>query len=281
MNSSPIIDIDDLKKIYKNSDLLIFDVSNGKDAKSNYEKEHLEGSYFIDLNSQLAEIKSDLSKGGRHPLPEVLIFGKILSELGIRKDTHIIIYDDKNGANAAARFWWMMKSVGHKKVQVLNGGMQEAKKNNFPLSSKPEVPKKTSTPYITDQWYLPLIELAAIETMSKNPDFLIVDVREKLRYSGKSEPIDPIAGHIPGAINIPFSENLDGNGLFLNSEALKNKYSADFAHFKTENITVHCGSGVTACHTLLALAYAGMELPNLYVGSWSEWCRNGKDIIKS
>ena len=281
MKISPIIEIEDLLKIYKNSDVLIFDVRNHKDAKSNYEKEHLEGSYFVDINSQLANIKQDLSDGGRHPLPDITRFGKTLSELGISKDSHIILYDDKSGANAAARFWWMLKSVGHEKVQVLNGGLQAAKKYNFPMSSKTEVPEKTSVPYITDKWYLPTIEMNDIETNLGSADFLIVDVREKLRYEGKSEPIDPVAGHIPGAINIPFSENMDENGLFLKPELIKNKYSAYFANFKTENIAIHCGSGVTACHSLLAMDYAGMKLPNLYVGSWSEWCRNGKEIGKS
>jgi thiosulfate/3-mercaptopyruvate sulfurtransferase len=163
----------------------------------------------------------------------------------------------------------------------LNGGLQAAKKYNFPMSSKTEVPEKTSEPNITDKWYLSRIEMNDIESKLGSSDFLIVDVREKLRYEGKSEPIDPVAGHIPGAINIPFFENLDENGLFLKPEVIKNKYSAYFAKFKTENITIHCGSGVTACHSLLALDYAGMELPNLYVGSWSEWCRNGKQIGKS
>ena len=281
MKISPIIETEDLLKIYKNSDILIFDVSNNKDAKINYEKEHLEGSYFVDINSQLADIQEDLSKGGRHPLPDITEFGNTLSKLGISKDSHIIVYDDKSGANAAARFWWMLKSVGHEKVQVLNGGLQAAKKYNFPMSSKTEVPEKTSEPYITDKWYLPRIEMNDIESKLGSADFLIVDVREKLRYHGKSEPIDPVAGHIPGAINIPFFENLDENGLFLKPELIKNKYRAYFAKFKTENIAIHCGSGVTACHSLLALDYAGMELPNLYVGSWSEWCRNGKQIGKS
>jgi thiosulfate/3-mercaptopyruvate sulfurtransferase len=175
----------------------------------------------------------------------------------------------------------MLKSVGHQKVQVLNGGLLAAKKHNFPLSSKTDVPQKASTPYITDKWHLATIEMAEIESRSKNSDFLIVDVRESARYEGKTEPIDPVAGHIPAAINIPFSENLDENGFFLKPEVLKIKYSAYFAKFKPENIAIHCGSGVTACHSLVAMDYAGMELPNLYVGSWSEWCRNGKEIGKS
>ena len=108
---------------------------------------------------------------------------------------------------------------------------------------------------------------------------MVIDVRSKERYDGKIEPIDLIAGHIPGAVNMPFTENLDEQGLFLDPQVLRNKYEQLFNHIKSENIIVHCGSGVTACHTLLALAYAEMAIPKLYVGSWSEWSRNDKTMI--
>lgn len=281
MRISPIIEAEELLKIYKNSDVIIFDASNCKNAKANYETEHLEGAFFIDLNTHLADIKSDLSNGGRHPLPELETFAKTLTDLGISKDKHIVIYDDKNSSNAAARFWWMLKSVGHEKVQVLNGGLNQAKKNNFPLSSKAELAESLSEPYLIDKWILPTIEINEVESVSQNPNYLVVDVRDKERYEGKTEPIDLIAGHIPGAISIPFTENLDRNGLFLNPNELKNKYEPIFGDTKTENIVVHCGSGVTACHTLLALDYAEMETPKLYVGSWSEWSRNNKKIEKT
>ena len=278
MKISPIIEADELLKIYKNPDVMIFDVSNSKNAKSNYEIEHLEGAFFIDLNSQLAAVKTNFSDGGRHPLPKIENFAKTLTDFGISKDKHIIIYDDKNGSNASARFWWMLKSVGHEKVQVLNGGLNEAKKNNIPLSSKIENIQKLSEPYQIDNWNLPTIEINEVESISEKPNYLIIDVRDRERYDGISEPIDLLAGHIPGAVNIPFTENIDENGKFHDQNILKNKYETIFRNFKIENIVVHCGSGVTACHTLLALAYAEMETPKLYVGSWSEWSRNKKKI---
>lgn len=281
MKISPIIEADELLKIYKNSEVMIFDVSFSKNAKTNYETEHIEGAYFIDLNTQLADIKSDFSDGGRHPLPELENFAKTLTDIGISKEKHIVIYDDNNGSNAAARFWWMLKSVGHEKVQVLNGGLNKAKEHHLPLSSKAEVIKKTSEPYLIDQWYLPKIEISEVERISQNPNYLVVDVRAKDRYDGKTEPIDLIAGHIPGAINIPYTENIDQNELFLSPKELKNKYETLFGTIKAENIVIHCGSGVTACHTLLALDYAGMEIPKLYVGSWSEWSRNNKIIERT
>lgn len=278
---TPIIEVDELLKIYKNPDVMIFDVSNSKNAKANYETEHLEGAVFVDLNIQLADIKSDFSDGGRHPLPEIETFAKTLTDLGISKDNHIVIYDDKNASNAAARFWWMLKSVRHEKVQVLNGGLNQAKKNHFPLSSKTKIIKRASQPYLIDQWNLPTIEINEVEKVSQNPNYLVVDVRDKERYEGKTEPIDLIAGHIPGAINIPFTENLDESGLFLKPNELRTKYETLFGEINAENIVIHCGSGVTACHTLLSLDYAEMKIPNLYVGSWSEWSRNNKHIEKT
>ena len=123
----PIIKVQELQDLLKIEDnLIIVDVSNGKDARHNYEKKHLDKAIFVDLNSQLANIKEDLSQGGRHPLPEIEDFSNILGKLGISKNTHVVIYDDKNGANAAARFWWMLKAVGHEKAHVLDGGLQHA-----------------------------------------------------------------------------------------------------------------------------------------------------------
>ena len=273
MRISPIIEVDELLKIYKNPDVMIFDVSNSRNAKANYETEHIEGAFFIDLNTQLADIKTDISEGGRHPLPIIETFAKTLTSLAITKNKHIVIYDDKNGSNASARFWWMLKSVGHEKVQVLNGGLNQAKENYFPMSSKTEISTQDSEPYQVGKWNLPTIAINEVENISQNPNYLVVDVRDKERFEGKNEPIDLIAGHIPGAINVPFTENLDKNGLFLKPNQLKKKYKTLFGEIKTENIIIHCGSGVTACHTLLALDYAEIEIPKLYVGSWSEWSR--------
>jgi len=281
MNVSPVIDVDELLKIYRNPAVKIFDVSNSKNARASYETAHLEGAFFLDLNTQLADIKEDLSLGGRHPLPDIKSFASTLADAGISKNTHVVIYDDKNGSNAAARFWWMLKAAGHEKVQVLNGGFNQAIKHNFPLGSGTANPEKSMEPYPVDKWQLPTADINAVEKARLDPESLVVDVRDKERYDGITEPIDLVAGHIPGAINIPFTENLDKNGLFLKPGELKNKYEKEWGEINPENIIVHCGSGVTACHTLLALAYAGMTIPKLYVGSWSEWSRNDKPMEKT
>lgn len=269
---SPIIQASELLQLYKSKDLVLIDVSSGKNAKLNYDEKHLEGALFVDLNTQLADIKEDFSLGGRHPLPNIQDFATTLSNLGIASKSHVVLYDNQNGANAAARFWWMLKAVGHEKVQVLNGGFQEAEKLHFPTSSKMEIATKTE-PYKVDGWQLKTAEIEEVEKVAEDKNFIVIDVRDPARYRGETEPIDLIAGHIPGAINVPFTENLDENGLFLTPNELRTKYETVFGNLKSENTIVHCGSGVTACHSLLAIAYAGLEIPKLYVGSWSEWSR--------
>ena len=269
---SPIIQASELLQLYKFKDLILIDVSCGKNAKLNYAEKHLEGALFVDLNTQLADIKEDFSLGGRHPLPNIQDFATTLSNLGIASKSHVVIYDNQNGANAAARFWWMLKAVGHEKVQVLNGGFQEAEKLHFPTSSKTEIATKTE-PYKVNDWQLKTAEIEEVEKVSEDKNYIVIDVRDAARYRGETEPIDLIAGHIPGAINVPFTENLDENGLFLTPNELRTKYKNIFGNLKSENTIVHCGSGVTACHSLLAIAYAGLEIPKLYVGSWSEWSR--------
>lgn len=274
---SPIIEVEELLKIYKTKDLVIVDVGNGEKAYANYKERHLEGAFFVDLNTQLSNIKEDAAIGGRHPLPTMNQFSKTLSKLGITEKSHVVLYDDKNGANAAARFWWMLKAIGHNKVQVLNGGFQEAERKGFPINSNFEVAMKVATSKLSE-WKLPQADIFEVEKCSNNKNYIVIDVRENARYNGFVEPIDLVAGHIPGAVNIPFSTNLNTNGLFLSQKELKAKYQTILGNIQSDHIIVHCGSGVTACHTLLAMAYAGLEIPKLYVGSWSEWSRNNKAI---
>ena len=204
-------------------------------------------------------------------------FTETVSCLGISENSHIVVYDDKNGANAAARTWWMLKSFGFENVQVLDGGNQNAEKEGLKFSSGEETFQKSEL-IKNENWLLPLSALEDIENEITNDSATVIDVRDAYRYRGESESIDLVAGHIPGAINIPFSENLDDNGNFLKPEILKEKYS-ELLKGKPEKLIIHCGSGVTACHTILALVYAGFKIPNLYVGSWSEWSgREGKEI---
>lgn len=270
---TPIIEPQELVNLTR-ADYILFDVSAG--SKPRYSAEHLEGALFIDLNTDLAEIR-DFANGGRHPLPALNDFFEMLGSVGVTSQSHVILYDDKNGANAAARFWWMLRAVGHEKVQVINGGYQAAVAAGYPVTSENIALKPLE--YIgTKEWQLRTATMEEVELARENLQNIVVDVRDANRFAGLTEPIDLIAGHIPGAINVPFTENLDATGLFLSPEVLKSKYEEIFKDVKIEDVVVHCGSGVTACHTLLALDYAGLRVPKLYVGSWSEWSRNNKPM---
>lgn len=275
---SPIISPSDFKKL-SGENLIILDARAGKDIRQNYLEKHIKGARFIDLDKDLADLGADAAFGGRHPLPAIEKFAETLSNLGISENSHVVVYDDKNGANAAARAWWMLKSFGLENVQVLDGGIQSAEKKGVEFSSGEETFEKASV-IKKENWLLPVKALEVVENELINRSSTVVDVRDAYRYRGESEPIDLVAGHIPGAINIPFSENLDENGNFLKPEVLKQKYT-ELLKDKPQHLIIHCGSGVTACHTILALEYAGFPIADLYVGSWSEWSRReGKEIAK-
>ena len=275
---NPIITPNQLLEAVQTNAIVLLDATNSPTAYQNYQQSHLQGALFVDVNTQLADIKDDVSIGGRHPLPKLDQFSKTLTDLGITPETWVVVYDDKNGANAAARFWWMLRSIGHKKVQVLSGGIQAAIQAGFPTSSVVEVPTQVEL-YPIQSWQWPTIDLQGMDEMILKDNFVVIDVRESQRYRGETELIDLVAGHIPGATNIPFTTNLDANGFFLSPEELKAKYQKVFENIPEENRVVHCGSGVTACHTLLALAIADLPMPKLYVGSWSEWSRNNREIV--
>ena len=275
---SPLINPDELLTLKKAEQFILIDARAGINAEESYNKEHLKNARYVDLNRDLATVETNPANGGRHPLPSLEKFSKVLSKLGISPSSHVIIYDDKNGSNAAARFWWMLKAIGHKKVQVLNGGLQEAIKIGFPTSSeveKIEVVEK----YPISEWKLATANIDEVEQARNNDQNIVIDVRDKNRFDGIIEPLDLIAGHIPRAINVPFSENLNEDGFYKSAEELKQKYSEIIGDKNLEDVIVHCGSGVTACHTLLALDYAGIEIPKLYVGSWSEWSRNDREMV--
>ncbi len=275
MTLSPIIQPSDLINLKANEYILI-DASAG--SKARFDENHLAGALYIDLNTDLANIQ-DFATGGRHPLPTIEHFSNTLGKFGIEPYTHVIIYDDKNGGNAAARFWWMLKAIGHTKVQVLNGGFDTAVKAGFPTNNLTQKVENKKPYPVSSGWQLATADMNEVETASKTGKQTIVDVRDANRYNGLTEPIDLIAGHIPGAINFPFTQSLDENGSFFNPKVLRKVLEMAIEDVNAENTIVHCGSGVTACHLLLAMDYAGLPIPKLYVGSWSEWSRNNKDMV--
>ncbi|WP_324674529.1 sulfurtransferase [Hymenobacter sp. GOD-10R] len=275
--ASPIIKPEELLRLKGTPELVLIDVRTGPNVQARYAASHLEDALWVDLEEELAHKAATPADGGRHPLPSAQAFAELLGHLGISPTSHVVVYDDKNGANAAARFWWMLKALGHPAVQVLDGGLDAALAAGFPASST--APQPAAGPiYPQSSWQLPFASVEEVEQAAQAPDQLVIDVRDAIRYRGEQEPIDLIAGHIPGAVNIPFTSNLDANGFFLAPEVLREKYTEALRNYQPEKVVVHCGSGVTACHTLLAMAYAGLPIPKLYVGSWSEWSNSGRAV---
>lgn len=252
------------------ADLIWFDC-RGDAAK--YDAGHVAGARHASLDRDLSAPAPDPALGGRHPLPELSTFAACLGRWGVTPESHLIAYDDQRGANAAARFWWLLRALGHARVQVVDGGLPALIAAGFALTSEPPAPAP-APPYPASGWRLPIVDIDAVERARQDPTWRVIDVRAAPRFRGESEPIDPVAGHIPGAINVPLTDNLDPQGAFKTPEALRSLYEGALAGVPPERVIVHCGSGVTACHTLLALERAGLGGASLYVGSWSEWCRS-------
>lgn len=274
--STPIISVAQLQSL-ATANYIFIDARSGPQAIAQYQAGHLPFALYVDLDQDLAEKPEDAAKGGRHPLPKLSSFAVLLGNLGITPDSTVVVYDDKSGANAAARFWWMLRAIGHINVYVLDGGLQAALAGGFSLTTEINQPKATM-PYPVTDWQLPTVNIDAVAAVSTNPNYVVIDVRDAYRYRGKSEPIDLVAGHIPGAINIPFIQNLNAQNEFRTKEELTQTYKSVIGDRSMDRVIVHCGSGVTACHTLLALEQAGMPGAKLYVGSWSEWSRTDRPI---
>lgn len=273
----PVISAEELLAIRDR--VVIVDAQSGPDADTRYQVRHLAGAVHVDLDLDLAEKPADPAHGGRHPLPDVERFARTLGLLSIDPSSHVVVYDDKNGSNAAARFWWMLRALGHERVQVLDGGLAAGIAAGLPTDAGREA-QTAKPPYPSTGWELGIALADEVGVAGHDPARLVIDVRDAVRYRGEIEPFDPNPGHVPGAINVPFASNLGPDGRFLTAEELAAKYRALLGDRAPEQVIVHCGSGVTACHTLLAMERAGIRGPKLYVGSWSEWGRSGRPIAK-
>jgi thiosulfate/3-mercaptopyruvate sulfurtransferase len=271
----PLIEINE--PALSSTESVIIDARGGADSYQRYLAGHLPRAVYIDLDKHLAAPVTDASMGGRHPLPDIQTFGILLGNIGVSPESHVIIYDDKSAANSAARLWWMLKAIGHAKVQVLNGGLQAAINDNTVLSTELFTPVPVG-PYPIKNDYEGTVTIEETGSAAQNGNGLVVDVRETPRYVGQTEPIDLIAGHIPGAINLPYVLNLNVDGKYLDPDTLRKAYNEAIGDVPYDKVIVHCGSGVTACHTLLGMAWAGITGPKLYVGSWSEWSRRDLPI---
>ena len=270
-----LIQAQDLNAIIDSSELRIFDcrfnLMKVEQGRRDYAQGHIPKAQYADLNLQLAgPVTVD---SGRHPLPDKPVFEQQLRAWGIDDSSQIIVYDDANGA-IAARMWWLCLWAGLTHVAVLDGGIDAWLNQGGSLSTA--VPAFGKTDYLAEFDDELWVSTAQIEKQSfSHNNAMLTDARAEARYLGQSEPIDPVAGHIPGAINLPFEQNLNQQGLFQDPQALRKHHQAD----GLEQVISMCGSGVTACHNMLARAHAGLDMGLLYVGSWSEWIRDSKREI--
>jgi thiosulfate/3-mercaptopyruvate sulfurtransferase len=241
-----------------------FSLADPELGQQQYQTNHIPGSFYLDLNRDLS---SPVSKhGGRHPLPNFTELAAKLSAIGVTKETLIVAYDDSRFA-FAARLWWLIRYMGSDRVAILDGGFSAWKTAGYPLSDLPPTPQPGNfEPQLKPEY---LVDIEVVKARKDQPGVVLIDSRENERYAGLREPIDPIAGHIPSAVNYPW-QDVTGEGgkvrsLLEQQQRWQQVKSAD-------EVIVYCGSGVTACVNLLSLEIAGISNAKLYAGSWSDWC---------
>ena len=231
-----------------------------------YDESHIPGARFLHLDEDLSGPKTGTN--GRHPLPHPLTFALRAGALGIDNTKQVVTYD-ASGGSYAARLWWMLRWIGHARVAVLDGGWQAWTGGGHPLTA--EKPLVQATTYTLRPRPDFAVDAAAVAAQLKDPETAVLDARSEDRFRGENETLDPVAGHIPGALNRFFKSNLDASGRFKSAETLRQEFSAVLGHRDPRAIVHQCGSGVTACHNLLAMEHAGLTGSKLYPGSWSEW----------
>lgn len=268
----PIVSADWLRLHLGDSSVVVIDcrfsLMEPVAGRKQYDLGHIQGAHYLDLNQDLSERVQ--AHGGRHPLPDVQIFSSKLRAMGINDDTWVVLYDSAR-LSYAARAWWLLRYLGHDRTLLLNGGWQAWTGMHYPITK--ELPQATSgnfSPVVQSDW---TVDINDVKAAMNIPGNVLIDSRETVRYRGDREPIDPIAGHIPGAINYPWQQVTDERG-YINAELQADRWASlpDLLEDqgKTE-IIVYCGSGVTACVNLLSLSLMGHHA-KLYVGGWSDWC---------
>jgi thiosulfate/3-mercaptopyruvate sulfurtransferase len=262
----PLVDAAWLEEAIGDLELVVADVRwyPNRSGREAYELGHVPGAVFVDVDADLAG--AVVGDSGRHPLPAPQDFARAMERGGIGEDSAVVAYDDVGGSNAA-RLWWMLAVTGHR-AAVLDGGLAAWKGE---LEQGPGIRRRLGSvaprPWPADR----VVDVAQVNALRRDPSAVVLDARAAERYRGEVEPIDTVAGHIPGAKNAPWAANLDPeSGRFLPPEALRRQYEVLGVDGK-RTVVAYCGSGVTSCHDALALELAGFPGAKLYVGSWSGW----------
>ncbi len=248
-----------------------FDLGNPDAGAAQFEAEHIPGSVYVHLDHHLSDkTGADRASGGRHPLPSRETFASRLGALGVDNQTQVVVLD-RQGANYCGRLWWMLKWCGHEAVAVLDGGLPAWKAAGGAVQSGPS-PEPAPAHF---ELGAPLARTVGTQDIAQalgRPGLTLIDARGAARFRGETEPMDPVAGHIPGALNRPFAENMTADGRFKPAEELRAAFEHLLGGRDPASVVHHCGSGVSAIPNLLAMEIAGLGRARLYPGSWSEWC---------
>ncbi len=280
MTYTTLISTEDLHKNFRDHNWVVVDCHYLLDDPEAGRRAYLEGHI---PGARYAHLDQDLSgpiiprRSGRHPLPSVDKATETFSRWGISGDVQVVAYDARGGA-IAARLWWMLRWLGHDAVAVLDGGFHKWEREGLPVSGEIETQLRRSfTPNAQPEM---MVSARDVLGMMDDPKNLLFDSRAPERYRGEAEPLDAKAGHIPGAISLPFADNLTEEGQFLPVDELKARFESALADQPAENSVFYCGSGVTAAHNILAMEHAGLGEARLYAGSWSEWIMEARRPVE-
>jgi thiosulfate/3-mercaptopyruvate sulfurtransferase len=237
---------------------------------------HIPGAVYADLDRDLSSAKTGTN--GRHPLPDPRALAATFGRLGITSGVQVVAYDQSNGM-FASRLWWLLRWLGHDAVAVLDGGIAKWTAEHRAMKSgvEPRPPAVFAGSPRADM----IVDVAGVASLSNRKDWRLVDARAPERFRGEVEPLDTVAGHIPGAANHFFQGNLDEHGLLRTPEALRTQLRTSIGDVPADRVVCYCGSGVTACHNLLAMEHAGIKGAKLYAGSWSEWSADSKRPVET
>lgn len=252
-----------------------FDLADPAKGESDYRQGHIPGAVYAHQDRDLASPITPAS--GRHPLPDEETFIETLRGWGVTNASQVVVYDASNGG-MAARLWFLLKYYGHEAVAMLDGNLPLWLAENRPLEAGE--PRPVRGDFYGEARQEMVFSTAEVKNVLGDQNFLLIDSRSPERYRGEVEPIDPVAGRIPGAVNRFFGENLQPSGVFKTPETLKAEFETLLGQVKPQNAVFYCGSGPTSCHNLLAMVHAGLPMPRDYAGSWSEWIRDPANPVE-
>ncbi len=278
MTYSTLVSATTLAENIDNPNWIIFDcrfsLADSEAGPKAYRQGHIPGARYVHLNNDLSSPVKSYT--GRHPLPNFSVLAQKLGDWGVGNRSQVIVYDDAGGA-FAGRMWWLLRTMGHQQVAVLDGGINRWRKLGLATTTTlPNINPNQFRCYLDEsQW----LSAEQVENALARRRIVLLDARTPERFQGLQEPIDPVAGHVPKAVNQPFQNNLEHDGRFLAADQLKNQFQDLIGRHAPGQVVHMCGSGVTACHNLLAMEVAGLSGSKLYAGSWSEWIANPNRAI--